>query len=58
MVIMVPILGLLFAQLAGLIVISVGVMLIIILLLALIDVGMIYLGVRIFQRETILTRWK
>lgn len=58
MVIMVPILGLLFAQLAGLIVISVMVMLIIIILLALIDVGMIYLGVRIFQRETILTRWK
>jgi len=25
---------------------------------ALIDVGLIYLGVALFQRETILTRWK
>jgi len=25
---------------------------------ALIDVGLIYLGVVLFQRETILTRWK
>ena len=25
---------------------------------AVIDVGLIYLGARLFQRETILTRWK
>jgi ABC-2 type transport system permease protein len=54
----VPILGLLFAQIAGLIVINVLVMLSFIGAMALLDVGMIYLGATIFQRENILTRWK
>jgi ABC-2 type transport system permease protein len=53
-----PILGLVFAQLAGLIVINVGVMLSFIGGMALLDVGLIYLGASIFQREKILTRWK
>jgi ABC-2 type transport system permease protein len=53
-----PILGLVFAQLAGLIVINVMVMLSFIGAMALVDVGLIYLGTTIFQRETILTRWK
>jgi len=26
--------------------------------LVLVDVGLIYLGARLFQRETILTKWK
>lgn len=54
----IPILAGLFAQLAGMIVIDLFVMLSFISGLALVDVGMIYLGVSIFQRETILTRWK
>lgn len=54
----VPILGLVFAQLAGLIVINVLVMLSFIGGMALLDVGLIYLGASIFQRENILTRWK
>jgi ABC-2 type transport system permease protein len=54
----IPILGLVFAQLAGLIVINIMVMLSFIGGMALLDVGLIYLGVTIFQRENILTRWK
>lgn len=54
----VPILGLLFAQLAGVIVINVMVMLSFIGGMILLDIGMIYLGATIFQRENILTRWK
>ncbi len=54
----IPILGLIFAQLAGVIVINVMVMMSFIGGMALLDVGMIYLGTTIFQRETILTRWK
>ena len=53
-----PILGLLFAQLAGVIVINVIVMMSFIGGMILVDIGMIYLGTTIFQRETILTRWK
>jgi ABC-2 type transport system permease protein len=53
-----PILGLMFAQIAGLIVINVPVMLSFIGGMILVDIGMIYLGTTIFQRETILTRWK
>lgn len=54
----VPVLGLVFAQVAGLIVINVLVMLSFIGSMVLVDIGMIYLGVTIFQRENILTRWK
>ena len=53
-----PLLGLMFAQLAGIIVIKVMTMLSFIGAMALLDVGMIYLGATIFQRENILTRWK
>jgi ABC-2 type transport system permease protein len=54
----VPVLGLVFAQLAGVIVINVLVMLSFIGGMLLLDIGLIYLGVTIFQRENILTRWK
>ncbi len=54
----IPILGLVFAQLTGLIVINMMVMLSFIGGMALLDVGLIYLGTTIFQRENILTRWK
>jgi len=57
-VIIVPIMLVLFAQLAGLITLNVTFMIIAIIILALIDVGMIYLGASIFDRESILTRWK
>lgn len=54
----IPIFGLLFAQLAGVIVINVLVMLSFIGGMILVDIAMIYLGASIFQRENILTRWK
>jgi len=57
-VIIVPLLAVLFAQLAGVIVLNVSFMLIAILVLAAVDVALVYLGARLFQREVILTRWK
>ena len=57
-VIVVPLLALVFGQIAGIIVLNVWFMLYSIGVLALIDVGLIYLGARLFQRETILTKWK
>lgn len=57
-ILIVPILGLIFAQLAGVIVINLIVMLGFIGGMVLLDIGLIYLGVTIFQREKILTRWK
>ena len=57
-VLIVPILGLVFAQLAGVIVINVSLMLSFIGGMILLDMGMVYLGAKIFQRERILTRWK
>ncbi len=57
-VIIIPVMLLLFAQLAGVITINVTFMLITIAVLALVAVGMIYLGTVVFERESILTRWK
>jgi ABC-2 type transport system permease protein len=57
-VIIVPLLAMLFGQLAGVIVLNVQFMLLAIGVILLVDVGLIYLGARLFQRETILTKWK
>ncbi len=57
-VLIVPILALLFSQIAGIIVLNTGIMLLFCLVVAVIDVGMIFLGARLFRRETILTKWK
>lgn len=57
-VLIVPVLALLFGQLAGLLVINLQLMLVVIVCLILIDILLIYFGARLFQRETILTRWK
>ena len=57
-VLVLPILIVLFGQIAGFIVLNVSTMLLFIAALAVIDVAMIYVGARLFQRETILTRWK
>jgi hypothetical protein len=58
MVLIVPLLVVLFAQIGGLIVINIGLMAVTALLLLLIDIGLIYVGARLFQREAILTRWR
>ena len=57
-VVIVPILGLFFGQISGLFVINSLIILLLIAVLLLIDIGMIYITERLFQRETILTRWK
>lgn len=57
-ILIVPVLALLFGQVAGLLVINQQLMLIVISALIAADALLIYLGARLFQRETILTRWK
>jgi len=57
-VIIVPILGLVFGQLAGVIILSIPLMLGTVAVMLILDAGLIYLGARLFQREVILTRWK
>lgn len=57
-VLILPVLLLVFGQLAGVIIIGVWTMLISLVVIILLDIGSIYLGTRLFQREVILTRWK
>ena len=57
-VLVLPVLLVLFGQVAGFIVLNVATVVGYCIVIALIDIGMIFLGVRLFQRETILTRWK
>lgn len=57
-VIILPVMLLLFAQLAGVIVVSVLFMSITIVVCLAIAYGMLHLGTLIFDRENILTRWK
>jgi ABC-2 type transport system permease protein len=58
MVIIVPLLGLLFGQIAGVLVLNAQLMIGVAVVLGLLDIGMVYAGARWFQRETILTQWK
>ena len=58
MVVIIPVLGLFFAQIAGVFVINLRFVLISAVVLAFIAGLLVYLTVRLFQRETILTRWK
>jgi ABC-2 type transport system permease protein len=57
-VIIVPLLALVFGQIAGVIILNVQFMLYAVGVLVLADAALIYLGARLFQRETILTKWK
>ncbi len=58
MMLVLPLLGVFFAQIAGVLMVNVQVMQLAAVLLLAIDVGLVSLGVRAFQRETILTKWK
>jgi len=58
MIIIVPLIGLLFGQIAGVLLINAQLMAVVAVVLAVLDVGLIYLGARWFRRETILTQWK
>jgi ABC-2 type transport system permease protein len=57
-ILIVPVMALIFGQMAGVILLNVGVMLIFCAGILLLDVISIILGARLFQRETILTKWK
>jgi len=57
-VIILPLLILFFGQISGLFIMNSTLILILCLVLLFLDVLMVYLAVRLFQRETILTRWK
>ena len=57
-VVIIPIMGLFFGQIAGLFFINSSFILWTALVTVLLDLGVLYLAVKLFQRETILTRWK
>ncbi len=57
MILMAPLLTAFFAQIAGVIMVDVGFVLVASVVLALVDAGLVYVSVGLFQRETILTRW-
>jgi ABC-2 type transport system permease protein len=57
-VLVVPVLALLFGQLAGVIVLGPGLALGIGVILAMIAAGALWVATRLFQREVILTRWR
>lgn len=57
-VLIVPIMAVMFAQIGGLLVINRDLMMISAFVMLALDAVLIYLGARLFQRETILTRWK
>ena len=54
----IPVLAVFFGQLAGLFIINRQLILLAALILLIVDGIMVYLAVRVFQREVILTRWK
>ena len=58
MIVIVPVLGLVFAQIAGIVAYDMSTVLISAAVLVVADLILLYVAVRLFQRETILTRWK
>lgn len=57
-VVIVPLILLALGQMAGLVILDQGVLLLIAGILVILDAAAVYLAVRVFQRETILTKWK
>jgi ABC-2 type transport system permease protein len=57
-VIMLPLLVLFFGQIAGYVSLNANLMILLALALLAVDALMVYLAIQLFQRETILTRWK
>ena len=57
-ILLLPILVVLFGQVAGIIVVNVQLMVVAIIAFIAIDAGVVYLGAKLFQRENILTRWR
>ena len=56
--VMLPVLGLFFLQIVGLVALNLTNMLLLGLILIVVDAAMVAVGVKLFQRETILTRWR
>ena len=57
-VIILPLLALFFGQISGLLILNSSLILGIAAGLIVLDAALIYLAIRLFQRENILTRWK
>jgi ABC-2 type transport system permease protein len=57
-VVILPLLAIFFGQIAGLFYLNRSLVLLISLVVLIVDIGVLYVSVRLFQRETILTRWK
>jgi ABC-2 type transport system permease protein len=57
-VVIVPLLAIFFGQITGLFFLNSMLILLFSVVLVFVDAGVVYLAVRLFQRETILTRWK
>jgi len=57
-IVILPLLALFIGQVAGLFILNRQLVILFVIILALIDTLMVYLAVRLFQREVILTRWK
>lgn len=58
MLVILPLMAVFFGQLAGLFIINRQFVLAAIAILIVLDIFMVYMAVKLFQRETILTRWK
>jgi len=58
MVVILPVLALFLGQISGLFLLNRQIVLLIACILVIVDAGMVYLAVQLFQRESILTRWK
>src|SRR4030066_2569370 len=57
-VVIVPLMAVFFGQITGFLILNSTLILIMCLILLLLDALMVYTSIRLFQRETILTRWK
>jgi ABC-2 type transport system permease protein len=58
MMLILPLLGVFFAQIAGVLMVNAQIMQLAAVIMVAVDAGLVSLGVRVFQRETILTKWK
>jgi ABC-2 type transport system permease protein len=58
MILVLPLMGLFVAQMAGRFLLGVGALLLVAAPLAVAAVGLLWAGVKVFDRETILMRWK
>ena len=58
MILIVPVLGLFFGQMAGFFILNRQIITIIAIILLVIDILVVYIAIRVFDREAILTRWR